>query len=131
MNDLVKRKWAQALRSGMYDQSKHALRKEDGFCCLGVLCDVLSGEVGGKWKHTSSHLEDLEFHTAASEHPVTESLPKPVQKRAELDEPNPQVPVPENASDEHFRDESTTTLAELNDQGYSFEEIADIIEKEL
>lgn len=131
MDDLVKKKWVEALRSGMYNQDKRALRTEDGFCCLGVLCDVLSGEVGAKWKHTSSDLEDMEFHAAASNHPVTESLPRPVQARAELDERNPQVPVPENASDEHFRDKSTTTLAELNDQGYSFEKIADIIEEEL
>jgi hypothetical protein len=130
MDDLVKKKWIEALRSGMYDQSKLALRKEDGFCCLGVLCDVLSGEVGGEWKHTSSDLEDMEFHAAEASHPVTESLPKSVQERAELDEPNPQVPVPENASDEYFEDDSTT-LAELNDQGFSFEEIADVIEQSL
>ena len=29
-----------ALRSGKYKQCTGALRKDDGFCCLGVACDV-------------------------------------------------------------------------------------------
>ena len=38
----AKQKWLAALRSGHYQQAKGALRKGDlGFCCLGVLADVL------------------------------------------------------------------------------------------
>lgn len=44
------RKWIDALRSGKYTQTTHVLRRPDnhgnGFCCLGVLCDI-SG--GGEW----------------------------------------------------------------------------------
>jgi len=32
--------WVKALRSGKYTQTKHKLKKDDKFCCLGVLCDI-------------------------------------------------------------------------------------------
>lgn len=36
-------KWATALESGKYKQARGALRKGDGFCCLGVLLDIVKG----------------------------------------------------------------------------------------
>ena len=39
--------WVESLESGRYQQARQALRTEDGFCCLGVACDV-SGV--GKWE---------------------------------------------------------------------------------
>jgi hypothetical protein len=36
--------WAAALRSGKYKQGKGWLRKDDRFCCLGVLCDITVGK---------------------------------------------------------------------------------------
>ena len=32
--------WLQALRSGLYAQGKHHLNNPDGFCCLGVACEI-------------------------------------------------------------------------------------------
>jgi hypothetical protein len=46
-NDLVimpgklKAAWLEALSSGRYKQTDGQLRDGDGFCCLGVLCDVV------------------------------------------------------------------------------------------
>lgn len=46
----IKQKWIDALRSGNYSQSKHYLRRKDisgrseGYCCLGVLCDIVDPE---------------------------------------------------------------------------------------
>jgi len=34
-------KWIEALESGMYTQAKFNLRRREGFCCLGVACEVL------------------------------------------------------------------------------------------
>lgn len=34
-------KWLDALRSGKYKQTKQMLRDKQGFCCLGVGCDVV------------------------------------------------------------------------------------------
>lgn len=47
INEELKAKWVEALRSGRYKQGTRFLRKGDAFCCLGVLCDV-SGL--GEWK---------------------------------------------------------------------------------
>lgn len=40
MDAKLKADWVKALRSGKYRQARMALRKEGGFCCLGVLCRV-------------------------------------------------------------------------------------------
>ena len=40
MNKEVKKIWLDALKSGKYKQSKGRLRRGDGYCCLGVLCDL-------------------------------------------------------------------------------------------
>lgn len=32
--------WVAALKSGTYPQAKKALKNEDGYCCLGVLCEI-------------------------------------------------------------------------------------------
>lgn len=34
-------KWIEELRSGNYMQGNGTLRREDTYCCLGVLCDVV------------------------------------------------------------------------------------------
>jgi hypothetical protein len=44
----LKKKWVEALRSGKYKQNRDSLRYEDGFCCLGVLCDVYDNS---KWEY--------------------------------------------------------------------------------
>jgi hypothetical protein len=40
MNKIVKKKWLNALRSGEYKQTSECLRDSNGYCCLGVLCEV-------------------------------------------------------------------------------------------
>ena len=51
MNHLIKKKWITALKSGDYTQGKEWLRHTDKngnktHCCLGVLCEVLTQELG-------------------------------------------------------------------------------------
>jgi hypothetical protein len=36
----VAKKWVKALRSGKYSQAKGQLKTTEGYCCLGVLCDL-------------------------------------------------------------------------------------------
>ena len=38
----IRDEWVAALRSGKYAQTRGKLRKADGYCCLGVLCDIRS-----------------------------------------------------------------------------------------
>lgn len=41
----VRTKWLEALRGGGYAQGRGQLRgKDDSYCCIGVLCDVLDPE---------------------------------------------------------------------------------------
>lgn len=49
MDPVIKAKWVAALRSGEYNQDDGELRSRDGFCCLGVLCDLHSRETGTEW----------------------------------------------------------------------------------
>lgn len=50
MNPEIKEKWVAALRSGKYMQGAHCLRIGDNFCCLAVLCDILREQVSCEWK---------------------------------------------------------------------------------
>lgn len=53
MNALQRKRVAKlvaALRSGKYKQTTYSLRDPDGFCCLGVACDMYRKEARrGKW----------------------------------------------------------------------------------
>ena len=40
MNNEVKARWIQALKSGNFQQGKNSLHYENKFCCLGVLCEL-------------------------------------------------------------------------------------------
>lgn len=40
----IKNKWLEALRSGNYKQCTGYLHKGEGYCCLGVLEDILGAE---------------------------------------------------------------------------------------
>lgn len=41
MTKELKQQWIEALRSGEYKQIKNILKDEIGYCCLGVLCDII------------------------------------------------------------------------------------------
>ena len=51
MNRQIKDKWITALRSGEYNQDSDGgyLKTCDGYCCLGVLCDLYVKETGKEW----------------------------------------------------------------------------------
>ena len=46
------KKWIAALRSGKYRQTRGRLNDADGFCCLGVACDVFDPT---GWKQSFPH----------------------------------------------------------------------------
>ena len=112
MNQQVKQKWVSALRSGDYQQTQNYLHKEDGFCCLGVLCDLYGKEHNVEWKLADSG-NNCEFQ----DHPAFP--PFSVVEWADTGSSNPYICS------------RSLTLGELNDNGYTFNEIADIIEKHL
>lgn len=111
-----KKEWLQALRSGKYTQARGGLRMKgrhigsSNFCCLGVLCDVIEPN---RW------IEDPDFNGFEYKgyrigRPLQANFPPDfVLKKTELTE------------------DQAAELARLNDQGRSFEYIADFIEEHL
>ena len=110
MNEQVKQKWLSALRSGDYQQTRSYLRNEDGFCCLGVLCDLYGKEHNVEWKLVDAGIY-YEFQDKKA------ILPLSVIEWAGVEDDNPEI--------------CETPLSRLNDNGSTFNEIADLIEKHL
>ena len=49
--------WLDALRSGKYLQTSFALRDHQGYCCLGVACDVVHPDA---WRPFNAHTTEWE-----------------------------------------------------------------------
>lgn len=117
MNPDVKDIWTNALESNTYAQTKNYLHTDDGFCCLGVLCDLYAQRHPGfSWAKQES---DEPFYDFADTDSIT-SLPLVVQEWAGLSESDPLIHRPRGS-------EENVTLAFLNDNGKAFPEIAKII----
>ncbi len=126
MNSQVKEKWIAALRSGEYQQGDGKLRNRDGYCCLGVLCDLYSKEKNTKWEFRGDdetiHLPmDYWYFDGESEF-----LPKSVMEWAEIEADCPEVAVEDEDAGESIYD----SIANLNDSGYSFSALSNIIEEQ-
>lgn len=135
MKPEVKEKWVAALRSGEYQQGLNVLAHRDdegamSYCCLGVLCD-LAVKDGVAVDVQSDADGDLTFEGM-------EALPpSSVLNWARLRLENPEVQVPKNhpALADQFLDvrdrKGKCALTSLNDGGFTFAEIADLIEASL
>lgn len=127
MREDIKERWVKALRSGDYKQGVARLNSNgEYFCCLGVLCDLYSKEFNIDWISLGdSKVLPLDV---VSNSVLDYFLPKYVQRWAELDSCNPNVPY------EHTINGCIigwANLASLNDSGLKFTEIADLVEKYL
>lgn len=47
LNHKFMRRWIKALRDGTYRQARGYLRTGDGYCCLGVECDLVNSRAWG------------------------------------------------------------------------------------
>jgi hypothetical protein len=99
MNAEIKERWVAALRGGLYPQTSGSLRDNFGYCCLGVLCDIVDPE---KWEQYGTSF-GYENHTAFP----------PIGLRQDV------------GLDARVEREA----ASMNDNGSSFPEIADFLEK--
>lgn len=116
MNPQVKEMWVNALRSGDYNQqSDGQLVTESGFCCLGVLCDLY---IHYGHNHNVDWDDDYTFE-GESEFP-----PESVVEWAGLPDNNPTLVYEGEDYDENG-------VANFNDNGMSFNKIADLIESQL
>lgn len=124
MNENIKTLWLEALRSGDYQQGKSVLQGDGKFCCLGVLCDL--AERAGVIEGVSQPSARTDYETVrvykdgyAGTFNQTEVLPLKVRDWAQISDASPLVSLPA----------MNPSLAELNDSGMSFNEIADVIEE--
>jgi hypothetical protein len=102
MDKEIKGKWVEALRSGKYKQCQGILKRNDEYCCLGVLCDIVDPE----W--TLTHAEESGY------------LPDHIKKLAGLTITGMLTGYVDGCGD----------LASLNDKAkYTFDQIADVIEE--
>lgn len=124
MNARAKQLWIEALRSGEYPQDSGALRTQDGYCCLGVLCEVALKEGVIKPEDVKPNkADDDELWSYGPGIADDITLPEAVQNWAEIDEAG-------TRSDCVVTDVEGSNLALLNDRGESFEDIAKVIEAE-
>jgi hypothetical protein len=100
MNQEIKLKWLEALRSGQYKQTKYSLKNEKGFCCLGVLCDIYSQENKTPWEKHEEEREAIIHNTKV--------LPVPIMRWAELKDSDPYLRYDPEQAD-------TCALSHMND----------------
>ncbi len=109
MNQELKSKWLEALRSGRYDQGTGSLRVKlpddgiDRYCCLGVLCDITNSSLWDKRIGPGRMTFEGSFNY----------LPQWVRDHAGVS------------------DAVQANLSKMNDGGQTFEQIADYIEDNL
>lgn len=119
--------WLSALRSGEYEQAVGSLRVDRGvetpgkygYCCLGVLEQVISGEVEEFHNGQAIGLPTKQW---CLDHGI-EVNPKSIQ----VGSADPTILVLVSSYD-HPDEEREIRVSTLNDDGYTFEEIADLIE---
>lgn len=117
MDQDIKRRWVEALRSGEYKQGQGALKCEGQFCCLGVLCDLHAKETSTGWVDYIDNVYNSEYFDQES------VLPDQVMEWAGIHESDPVITTGEYSSSciTHYNDE----------ERYDFTQLADLIEQYL
>lgn len=125
MKQAIKRLWIDALRSGEYEQGHRVLvlataGVDRKYCCLGVLCQLAVNNrvpIDVTVEYSTVVGDDVLAYDG-----VRFNLPESVIEWAGLGSDNPSVST---------MDGSGTTLADMNDNGASFNQIALEIEEHL
>lgn len=148
MKPEIAEKWVKALRSKKYRQGKYVLKKKTQagtvqYCCLGVLCELYDAQkkqgqkgaglvvrratqkqISGLRYYINKNSTVYSFNGKNKTEAITE-LPYHVQKWAGMRSSSGQLPD-KPGGNLLF---SKPSLANLNDKGRTFEQIATVIEK--
>lgn len=115
MDATEKATWVEALRSGRYAQATGALEiatpSGPAFCCLGVRCSILAK--AGVVDRTADFLGHVQYDGSLGYLPDT-ALTIGLNNTGDL-------PLFDADGDSH-------SLAQLNDEGFTFAQIADLID---
>ena len=109
MKKELKERWVSALRSGVYKQTKHYLCDDQGWCCLGVLCNLVDPN---GWQE-----EDKDEDSYARSYWFADG--------------NTEKEFPDHdwLNDIGLDLSIARSLASSNDEGTSFSDLADLIEE--
>ena len=111
--------WVEALRSGEYEQSKHMLHSNRGWCCLGIAADIFKETLDLKVDKVL--YEEGGFETFYNYE--SQILPRAVQKHLGLNTPEGLFKSPRREGAHPGE-----TLSSVNDEGATFEQIATMLE---
>ena len=113
----IKELWCSALESGEYLKARDRLRTDNGFCCLGVLGDLAVKAGVAEWVgeilRSGGTLHRSYFPNALLKWACSETPENLILDEGSL------WPIPGRVS----------SLADLNDRGMTFPEIAEVIRK--
>lgn len=141
----VKAKWVEALRSGRYKQGQHVLQTPDGkFCCLGVYCDIAG--VPMSWGVREYRTDDGSYVTGSlpiyggsewgghSHIPPGYEIPRASPTDRWTSSPFNgnefifEALIPSDDSNESAPYWGGVSLTWMNDKGFTFAQIADVID---
>jgi hypothetical protein len=118
MKKYIAMAWCEALESGEYEQGEGRLRNEQNeFCCLGILCNM----------HAQAKLKLSKEQTNPNEYFGNDQYPPAVVWKTWAGMKTNDGSFIEGVDEDGFED--SNDLANLNDGGESFAEIAKIIRK--
>jgi hypothetical protein len=120
--------WTAALRSGKYEQGQNALCSGGAFCCLGVLAEIsgfekVANEEEGYVEYLFS--KDGIGETLKEDAVIPYSLQRTILEDLDL---RARVPSATIGGNEFWAEELHARLISLNDNGVTFEQIADYID---
>ena len=117
--------WAEKLRSGDYKQTYEVLRNRNGYCCLGVLCDM-SGAGEWVWDEVFSYyryrVDGIDYSA--------ELPPAVVDMVGLVDDEGVIANLPNVEAPKELAVNPKQSLAALNDYVMDFNQIAEVIESE-
>ena len=119
INPEIKELWCSALESGEYLKARDRLRTDNGFCCLGVLGDLAVKAGVAEWINDGSGYGIRSAGSFSTTSVITDIRHWAELKGLHADDPIVQI--------EH----KDYSLSHLNDTGYDFKTIAQIIREQL
>lgn len=118
----IKAEWVERLRSGQYTQCQGHLKKGGGHCCLGVLSDMHSGFSGNSWREFDRDDQGVKASTYLDSFSALGSEVAEWATEGRTGDPDKIQVVVEG---------KLCTLDHLNDSGYTFLQIANLIDQQL
>jgi hypothetical protein len=130
-----------ALESGAFPKAMRHLRRNDGFCCLGVACELYRRETGqGQWVPRAHNVQEFvlgdpderkETYDSGLPPDVREwfGIPATVYDNGFEDEVNIAEEDTVKYADEAISFRSTTSLSNINDKSNTFGPVIEMIKR--